>query len=105
MFKYLSLSFFKQKIWILDFNPWSRSTDSLLFEWSEILTLDMDDDPHFRIVETNNQVRQDPLASYRAPIDALDLVSITGGDSNNFEEFMKQCQKPSSSQDSTDQND
>ena len=81
--------------WILDFNVWARTTDSLLFEWSELVTLDVEDDPHVRIVETANEVRQDPLASYRAPIDAVDLASMTGGDATQFEEFMKQCQKPS----------
>ena len=86
----------KDRVWILDFNPWSCSTDSLLFEWSELLTLDEEDDPHVRIVETNNQVRQDPLASYRAPIDTVNLASMTGGDASQFEEFMKKCQKPSS---------
>lgn len=101
----------KDRVWILDFNPWSQSTDSLLFEWSELLTMDdeeadgVDDDdddddeppllPDFRIVETNQQVRQDPLASYRAPIDTVDLASMVGGDAKQFEDFMKQCQKPS----------
>ncbi|CAJ1965257.1 unnamed protein product [Cylindrotheca closterium] len=103
----------KDRVWILDFNPWSQSTDSLLFEWSELLTMDdeevdCDDDsgndeelrllPDFRIVETNQQVRQDPLASYRAPIDTIDLASMVGGDAKQFEEFMKQCQKPSEMQ-------
>jgi hypothetical protein len=85
----------KNRVWLLDFNVWARSTDGLLFEWSELLTMDMEDDPQFRLVETANQVRQDPLASYRAPIDTLDLASLTGGVSKNFEDFMKQCQSPS----------
>jgi hypothetical protein len=70
----------------------------LLFEWSQLQTLDVEEDPHFRIVETNNQVRQDPLASYRAPIDTVNLASMTGGDVTQFEDFMKQCQKPSASE-------
>jgi hypothetical protein len=85
----------KERIWVLDFNIWARSTDSLLFTWSELLTVDVEDEPQFRIVETNQQVRQDPLASYRAPIDAVDLASMAGGDANQFEKFMKECQKPS----------
>ena len=85
----------KQRVWILDFNIWAKSTDSLLFEWSELLTLDLEDDPHFRIVETENEVRQDPLASYRAPIDTVNLAGMTGGEAKQFEEFMKQCRKPS----------
>ena len=85
----------KKRIWILDFNIWAQSTDSLLFEWDELQTLDIEDDPHFRLVETSHEVRQDPLASYRAPIDTIDIATMTGGDSAKFEEFMKQCQKPS----------
>lgn len=84
----------KNRVWLLDFNIWAKSTDSLLFEWDELLTLDVEDDPYFRLVETANQVRQDPLASYRAPIDTVNLASVMGGDSKAFETFMKQCQNP-----------
>ena len=86
----------KSRVWLLDFNIWAHSTDSLLFEWSELLTMDTEDDPVFRLVETANEVRQDPLASYRAPVDTLDLASLTGGTSKAFEDFMKQCESPSS---------
>lgn len=93
----------KRRVWVIDFNIWARSTDSLLFEWSELLTLDVEDDPYFRVVETQNQVRQDPLASYRAPIDTVNLAGMVGGDATRFEEFMKQCQMRS--QDETDSED
>ena len=85
----------KNRAWLLDFNIWARSTDSLLFEWSELLLMDTDDEPIFRLVETANQVRQDPLASYRAPIDTLHLASLIGQTSQNFEDLMKLCQRPS----------
>jgi hypothetical protein len=85
----------KNRVWLLDFNLWARSTDSLLFEWRELVTMDAEDEPEFRLVETANQVRQDPLASYRAPIDTLNLASLTGGTAQNFEDFMKQCQQQS----------
>ena len=85
----------KNRVWLLDFNLWARSTDSLLFEWSELIIMDADDEPQFRVVETANQVRQDPLASYRAPIDTLNLASLTGGTSKNFEDFMKRCHQES----------
>ena len=52
----------------------------------------------FRVVETAKQVRADPLASYRAPIDTLHVASqMMGGDANNnnqWEEFMQMCQPP-----------
>jgi hypothetical protein len=88
----------KERVWLVDFNPWGRSTDPLLFYWSELTTLDAEEEAHFRVVETENQVRQDPLASYRAPIDAVDLAKTTQGDAKQFEEFMKKCQKPSKQQ-------
>jgi hypothetical protein len=84
----------KQRVWLVDFNVWGKSTDSLLFEWSELTTLDLEEEPFVRIVETTQQVRQDPLSSYRAPIDAVDLASMTRGDKTEFEEFMNKCQKP-----------
>ena len=83
----------KQRVWLVDFNVWGRSTDPLLFEWSELISLDMEDDPYFRIVDTPHQIRQDPLASYRAPIDTVDLANLTGGASTQFQEFMDQCQR------------
>lgn len=90
----------KDRVWIIDFNPWSSTTDSLLYDWTELLTMDLcdaaDDDeglPRMKIVQTARQVRQDPLSSYRAPIDAVELASMTHGDSKEFEKFMKRCQQ------------
>ena len=45
-----------------------------------------------RISDSEGKVHHDPLASYRAPIDTVDLASMTHGDSKQFEEFMKLCQ-------------
>jgi hypothetical protein len=91
----------KERVWLLDFNVWGRQTDALLFDWSELLELavtDQDTDQHqptIRVVETDRQVRQDPLASYRAPIDTVHVASMTGGDASKFDEFMTLCEKPS----------
>jgi hypothetical protein len=106
------------RIWILDFNVWGRQTDALLFDWDELIDYaeqtsgvatsldyqvaaeeDQSQTFHklidFRLVETGMEVRQDPLASYRAPIDTIHLSSITGGDATKFQEFMRLCQRPS----------
>jgi hypothetical protein len=85
----------QHRVWLVDFNVWASITDSLLFEWSELTTLDLEEDPYVRVVETPREVRQDPLSSYRAPIDTVDLASMTRGDKDEFEKFMKMCQKPS----------
>ena len=99
----------KDRAWIVDFNPWARTTDSLLYEWSELVSVDGDDardyDAEFgmRIATSEREVKHDPLASYRAPIDTVNLASMTHGDSKQFEEFMKLCQRPTYWED--DEND
>jgi hypothetical protein len=86
----------QEKVWLLDFNVWGRRTDTLLFTWDELQTMDSGDDDtvEIRVVETEKQVRGDPLASYRAPIDAVHIASLTGGDAKRFQEFMKLCERP-----------
>jgi abortive infection bacteriophage resistance protein len=69
----------KEPMWIVDFNCWE--TDSLLFEWSELVTKDQDS------IETEQQVRHDPLASY-VPTDTVDLASLTHGNAKQSEQFM-----------------
>jgi len=46
------------------------------------------------VVMNENAVHFDPLASYRAPIDAVDLASDQAG-SQTFQEFMDMCARPS----------
>ncbi len=29
----------QQRVWLIDINPWARRTDSILFDWSELLTM------------------------------------------------------------------
>lgn len=97
----------QERVWLLDFNVWGTQTDALLFSWDELLriasreTEEQDDSslenqrPEIRVVETANEIHHDPLASYRAPIDAVDLASISGFDATAFHEFMAKCKKPS----------
>lgn len=73
------------RVWLIDFNVWGSRTDALLFSWSELANLR---DFEMRVVETERQVRADPLSSYRAPIDVLHVGSA-------FDNFMGLCQKPS----------
>jgi len=44
----------------------------------------------FELVENEGEVHHNPLASYRAPIDAIDLAT----DSDSFQKFMDLCVKP-----------
>lgn len=103
------------RVWLLDFNVWAERTDGLLFEWEEINDLSEDQlcsetneeakdkdalieinnkNPEMRIVLSENEVHYDPLSSYKAPIDTVDLAGDKQG-VNSFEEFMKMCEKPS----------
>lgn len=83
------------RVWLVDFNLYHTRTDALLFEWEEIEALSSSDTllPTIKIVENENEVHYDPLASYRAPIDTVDLASDQFG-SQSFQEFMKLCQNP-----------
>jgi len=81
----------KERVWLVDVNVWASRTDSLLFSWEELCTINSYDGvPSVRIVGSDKEVRVDPLASYRAPID---VVKMAG--SGEFEEFMRQCRSPS----------
>lgn len=97
----------KERLWLLDFNVWGSQTDALCFEWDELLLLSeqpIEDNgdvpnldnahPELRIVETENEIHHDPLASYRAPIDTIEVAGMIGGDASKFEDFMKMCHLP-----------
>lgn len=50
--------------------------------------------PKIRVVMSEKEVHYDPLSSYRAPIDTVDLASSLDG-SKAFQDFMAMCTKPS----------
>lgn len=83
-----------QKVFLIDFNVWGQSTDSLLYDWEELNDYCFSENhcTIFRLVENEGEVRHNPLASYRAPIDAIDLASDSLG-ANSFEEFISFCSK------------
>jgi len=79
----------KEKVWVIDFNIWDPCTDALLFTWEELENLKQTE---VRAVERDREVKMDPLASYRAPIDTVSLAS-SGDDNASFEKFMKMCER------------
>merc|ERR1712150_55423 len=98
----------EERPWLVDFNVWGTQTDALLFTWEDLARMTKEpaeqqdsvntlanQKPEIRVVETENEIRHDPLASYRAPIDTINLASMTTSDASKFEEFMKMCSKPS----------
>lgn len=97
----------QERVWIVDFNVWGIRTDGLLFDWKELMMLgnqirDAIDSssvpmPEMRVVTKDmKSMTYDPLSSYRGPTDVMDLLG-SGGDTSapSFEEFMKQCVRPS----------
>lgn len=86
----------KERVWLLDFNVWGAQTDELLYTWEELVNMNGEEAnyPEMRVVETEREVHHDPLASYRAPIDTIELAAVAGNDKNKFEEFMARCQRP-----------
>jgi len=100
-----------ERVWLIDFNLWSTRTDGLMFTWKELVKFSDESDedqanddlgvinidntrPNMRVVMNENEIHSDPLASYRAPIDAVDLASDQAG-SQTFKEFMAMCARPS----------
>jgi hypothetical protein len=98
----------QERVWIVDFNVWGTRTDGLLFDWNELMILgnlnrDSIDNtcvsmPEMRVVTKDmKSMTYDPLSSYRGPTDVMNLLGSSGGDTSapSFEEFMKQCVRPS----------
>lgn len=104
----------QERVWLIDFNVWGTQTDSLLFLWDELVTMTLEGSrdqentvlenwrPEIRVVETENEIHHDPLASYRAPIDTVDLATMSDFDATQFHEFMAKCKKPSEHNDDED---
>lgn len=108
----------QERTWIVDFNVWGSRTDAMLFDWKELMELVQDFSntkqicnnldtesplraPEFRVVTKDmKSMTYDPLSSFRGPTDAMDLLSCNsdsdgGFEGTSFENFMKQCVRPS----------
>ncbi|CAG8821218.1 22299_t:CDS:2, partial [Dentiscutata erythropus] len=58
----------RERVWLIDFNPFGPMTDSLLFTWEDILTAT--GPPIFRIITSQSQANQSlsqPFATNRFP--------------------------------------
>ena len=78
----------KNRIWLLDFNVYSRATDALLFTWDEILKFNVvvDEKNHeqheFRIVMDESQVKSSQLTMHKVP------AEFVNNPKNFIEEFV-----------------
>ncbi|KAK7205947.1 D123-domain-containing protein [Myxozyma melibiosi] len=80
------------KVWLVDINPFSPTTDSLTFSWSELLSLDPSSSlpPELRLVSAEDGVHSfstKPFSESMVPRDVVD-ASLTGG--VGIAEFAKQ---------------
>ncbi|KAJ3148358.1 hypothetical protein HDU86_007467 [Geranomyces michiganensis] len=79
-----------RKVWLLDFNPYSPETDSLLFSWPDILataTTPSSSHPEFRVLQSQAEAvgsAHPAYATNRLPRDAIDLS--TGETIDSFAE-------------------
>ena len=90
----------QERVWLVDYNVWGSTTDSLLFEWDE---LHQEGDAEFRIVETPLEVHSNPLSSYRAPSDLVDFMAGEGAAyATPMEALMALCEKPGDQDDASD---
>jgi hypothetical protein len=78
-----------RKVWIVDFNPFSSVTDSLLFDWSEIAENSPMDDLKFLVIEAADDPRKQNGPDYhnRVPLEALELSK-----SGNMMDFLAEFQ-------------
>ncbi|KAJ3014064.1 hypothetical protein HKX48_005346 [Thoreauomyces humboldtii] len=74
-------------VWLLDFNPFGATTDTLLFAWDELLTETDEDGTDFRFVESPSEIvgaAHPAYAMNRLPRDAVELAN--GNDIDTFAE-------------------
>lgn len=66
----------KNRVWIVDFNPWSpRVVSSVLFTWDELHSWPASGEPHVRVIAEQGQIRPRQGHENRAPIDVVELAT------------------------------
>lgn len=81
----------KNRVWIIDFNPWGAPTCPLLFSWEEFSTLS---EMQARVVESEDEVLRSAMGMQRGPVD----VHL----SEDFPRFMEICKSQQQEEDADD---
>jgi len=92
----------KDKVVLVDFNPWSETTDSLLFSWEELEEMS-EEDTCLRYIQESGGVMPHPYRHYSLPRDMVDLAS--GTDPYKLMDFLKIKEKTESGDVDSDQSD
>jgi len=90
----------KDKIVLVDFNPWGDTTDSLLFTWEELGEM-KDEVPCLRYIQESGGVQPHPYRHYSIPRDMVDLAS--GTDPYKLMDFLKLKERTESGEVDSDQ--
>ncbi|KAI9315673.1 D123-domain-containing protein [Dichotomocladium elegans] len=80
----------RHKVWLVDFNPFTHTTDGLLFDWAELIHISHDD-PEFRIIESAMDAgccNAPRFATNMVPKDVIDL-----SDGRSVAEFAEEFQR------------
>ncbi|KAI7907667.1 D123-domain-containing protein [Cokeromyces recurvatus] len=71
----------RNKVYLVDFNPFSPSTDAILYDWNELISFDLDTiEPEIRLVESQQEANilscnAPKFATNMIPKDVIDLSS------------------------------
>ena len=92
LFKISSIKNFnnnKDRVMLVDFNPYGSITDTLLFDWNDFISNDDDDEVLFRYVEAEleNAINENQFSSYQVPKDVNDI--FVGGDYSKLLDLVK----------------
>ena len=96
----------KDLVYLVDFNPFGPTTDSLLFEWTELMSepeVGSDGSNYkfeFRFVEDDAGIQPNGKRHYSIPTDFVDLA--TGGDPHKLIDFLQLQQQIQSKDDNAE---
>jgi len=77
----------KDKVILVDFNPFGQTTDGLMFEWEELENWDENLDLELRYIRDSVGVQPNPHRHYSLPRDMVDLA--TGTDPSKLVDFLR----------------
>lgn len=83
----------KERVWVIDINPFGYPTSPLMFEWNELINII--DDIDFRVVENEHEKYTSTAGVSRGPIDVhmsqdfhkfMDIIKAQQNETNSDDE-------------------